>query len=156
GALAHHMGQRSAAQSFARKTLDTFPADVDAVLTNAAGCGSTFKDYTRLMADQPEAERARTFTARAQDVSQFLADLGLSVEIPGFAEPITVAYHDACHLGHAQGVKVQPRQLLFSIPNLELVEIPEAEVCCGSAGVYNIIQPEMARDLLNRKVNNIQ
>ncbi len=159
GALAQHIGQKVAAQNFARHTLDTFPTDVDAVLTNAAGCGSTFKEYRHLLADDPAAEAAQKFSERAQDVSQFLADLGLVESPPALKHrgerPVRVAYHDACHLAHAQGIRTQPRQLLASIPNLELLEIPEADICCGSAGVYNITQPEMAGQLLARKVENI-
>lgn len=156
GALAHHMGQKGAAQAFARRTLRTFPTDVDAVLTNAAGCGSTLKEYAHLMGGQPEEEQAREFVARVKDVSQFLIELGLSAPIPALPRKIRVAYHDACHLGHAQNIRAEPRQLLSSIPNLELVEIPEAEICCGSAGVYNITQPELSADLLRRKVSNIR
>jgi glycolate oxidase iron-sulfur subunit len=161
GALALHMGQKASALGFARRALAAFPTEVDAVITNAAGCGSALKEYRHLFEGQPEAEQAHEFSRRAQDVSQFLAALGL-VEQPGALRPlggqgrkVRVAYHDACHLGHAQGVRAQPRSLLTSIPDLELVEVPEAEICCGSAGVYNITQPEMASDLLTRKVNNI-
>ncbi len=155
GALANHIGQKAIAQRFARHTLDTFPTDVDAVLTNAAGCGSTFKEYDHLLADTPSAQAAHDFSERAQDVNQFLADLGLVEKPLSLGRPLRVAYHDACHLGHAQRVREQPRDLLMSIPELELIELPEAEICCGSAGVYNITQPEMAGQLLNRKVDNI-
>jgi glycolate oxidase iron-sulfur subunit len=155
GALAYHSGQRALAKGFARKAMIAFPTDVDAVLTNAAGCGSTLKDYTHLFADDPEAAQAHDFAGRTQDVSQFLAALGLSSPIPELSRPVRVAYHDACHLGHAQGVRSQPRGLLAQIPHLEVVELPEADICCGSAGVYNITQPDMARDLLQRKVSNI-
>lgn len=155
GALANHVGQQTAARRFARRTMASFPADVDAVLTNAAGCGSNLKEYGHLFDSQPEAEQAREFAHRAQDVSQFLADLGLSSPVPALKRPVRVAYHDACHLGHAQGIRTQPRTLLTSIPGLQLVELPEAEICCGSAGVYNITQPDMARDLQKRKVGNI-
>jgi glycolate oxidase iron-sulfur subunit len=156
GALAQHMGLRTEAQQFARRTLDTFPKDVDAILTNAAGCGSTLKEYGHLFSGAPEHEQADQFAQRSQDVSQFLAALGLSTAPPAFKQKVRVAYHDACHLGHAQGVRSQPRTLLQQIGNLELAEIPEAEICCGSAGVYNITQPEMAESLLTRKVNNIR
>jgi glycolate oxidase iron-sulfur subunit len=122
---------------------------------NAAGCGSALKDYAHLFENQPEAQAAHEFSAHAQDVSQFLADLGLAQQPIGLGRPLRVAYHDACHLAHAQGVRSQPRQLLNSISDVEVVEIPEVDICCGSAGVYNITQPEMATDLLDRKVNNI-
>jgi glycolate oxidase iron-sulfur subunit len=155
GALAGHMGRHHDAQGFARRTLGAFPTAVDAVLTNAAGCGSMFKDYAHLMEGEAEAEQARAFAARAMDVSKFLFDLGLSAPVPALEKPMRVAYHDACHLGHAQNVRAEPRQLLGEIPGAQVVELPEAEICCGSAGVYNITQPEMARDLLKRKVGNI-
>lgn len=155
GALANHIGQKHLAQNFAQHTLDVFPTDVDAVLTNAAGCGSTFKEYDHLLAGTPQAEAAHRFSERVQDVNQFLADLGLVEAPPSLGKTVRVAYHDACHLGHAQGVRSQPRELLGSIPDLEVLEIPEADICCGSAGVYNITQPEMAGQLLERKVGNI-
>ncbi|MCC7450404.1 MAG: glycolate oxidase subunit GlcF [Anaerolineae bacterium] len=155
GALAEHTGQKAAGQQFARKTIAAFPTDVDAVITNAAGCGSTLKSYDHLLADDPMAEQAKQFTRRVQDVSEFLAQIGLSEPPPALPRKVRVAYHDACHLGHAQNVRTQPRSLLMSIPNLELVEIPESDICCGSAGVYNIIQPEMADELFKRKLDNI-
>jgi glycolate oxidase iron-sulfur subunit len=155
GALTLHMGQRVQAQQFARRTLATFPKDVDAVITNAAGCGSALKEYRHVFEGTPDAEAAHEFSGRAKDVSQFLAELGLVATPKSLGRRMTVAYHDACHLGHAQGVRSQPRHLLTSIPDLEVVEVPEAELCCGSAGVYNITQPQMASDLLNRKVANI-
>lgn len=155
GALTLHMGQREDGKQFARRLMQAFPTDVDAMITNAAGCGSALKDYAHLFENEPEAQTAHDFSARAQDVSQFLADLGLAEQPIGVGRSLRIAYHDACHLGHAQGVRSQPRQLLMSIPNVEVVEVPEAEICCGSAGVYNITQPEMANDLLARKVNNI-
>ncbi|MBX3065601.1 MAG: glycolate oxidase subunit GlcF [Anaerolineae bacterium] len=155
GALPLHMGERQSGRAFARRNLNAFPTDVDAIITNAAGCGSALKDYAHLFDGEPEEERAHQFAAQSQDVSKFLAELGLSEQPQSLGRKLRVAYHDACHLGHAQGVRSQPRQLLMSIPDLELVDIPEAEICCGSAGVYNITQPEMATDLLERKVNNI-
>lgn len=155
GALTLHMGLREPAKSFARHNLNAFPTDVDAVLTNAAGCGSALKDYAHLFDGEPEEKAAHTFAARSQDVSKFLAELGLAEEPKSFGRKMRVAYHDACHLGHAQGIRSQPRQLLMRIPDVELVDIPEADICCGSAGVYNITQPEMANDLLERKVDNV-
>jgi glycolate oxidase iron-sulfur subunit len=113
------------------------------------------QDYAHLFDGEPEQQRAHQFAAKSQDVSKFLAELGLAEQPRSLGRKLRVAYHDACHLGHAQGVRSQPRQLLTSIPDLELVDIPEAEICCGSAGVYNITQPEMASDLLDRKVENI-
>ena len=155
GALANHSGQQKAAQRSARKLLEALPTDVDAIISNAAGCGSTLKDYARLLPDQ--AEQASAFSKQAKDVCEFLGDLGLAVSspIPPQKQPLRIAYHDACHLGHAQGVRSQPRDLLLSIPGVEVVELPEAEICCGSAGIYNITESEMAHALLERKVNNI-
>lgn len=155
GALANHSGQIGPAQRSARKMLEAFPTDVDAIISNAAGCGSTVKDYARLLPDR--ADQANAFSKRAQDVCEFLGDLGLAVSspIPPQKQPLRIAYHDACHLSHAQNVRLQPRDLLLSIPGVEVVELPEADICCGSAGIYNITEPEMARDLLQRKVKNI-
>jgi len=156
GALANHSGQIKAAQISAGKLLDAFPTDVDAIISNAAGCGSTVKDYARLLPGQ--ADRADVFSKRTKDVCEFLGDLGLAVAnpVPPQKQPLRVAYHDACHLSHGQGVRSQPRDLLQSIPGVEVVELSEADICCGSAGIYNITEPEMARDLLQRKVRNIQ
>lgn len=155
GALANHSGQVKAAQHSARKMIETFPTDVDAIISNAAGCGSTIKDYPRLLPDQ--VDQGSAFSKRAQDVCEFLGDLGLAVSspIPAQKQPLRVAYHDACHLSHAQGVRSQPRDLLMSIPGVEVVELPEADICCGSAGIYNITESDMASALLQRKVNNI-
>jgi glycolate oxidase iron-sulfur subunit len=154
GALANHSGQERAALRMAHQTLDTIPRDVDAIISNAAGCGSTLKDYGRLM---PDRQEAKEFAVRVKDVSEFLFALGFapSARFSERRTPIRVAYHDACHLGHAQGIRSQPRALLRQLPGIELVELPESEICCGSAGIYNIIQPEMAGQLLERKVRNI-
>jgi glycolate oxidase iron-sulfur subunit len=154
GALAMHGGELDLARTFARTNLDQFPADVDAVVTNAAGCGSAMKEYSLLFASRPEESRAAAFAARVRDVSEFLADLG-TVESPGLASPLTVAYHDACHLAHAQAITAAPRKLLRAVPNLTLVEIEEGDLCCGSAGTYNIEQPELAAVLGERKARRI-
>jgi glycolate oxidase iron-sulfur subunit len=155
GALANHVGQQPAARRFARQAIRVFPSDVDAVLTNAAGCGSTLKEYGHLLAGEPDEDAGVAFARRVQDVSQFLAALGIVDPVPALKRTVRVAYHDACHLAHAQGIREEPRALLAGIPNLQLVEIPESEICCGSAGVYNITQPEMAQGLLARKVRHI-
>ena len=155
GALASHSGQEHAARNMARRTLQQFPTDVDAIISNAAGCGSLMKEYGRLLPDQHD--KGEIFAKRTKDVSEFLSDLGFSGSAP-FPErktPLRIAYHDACHLGHAQGVRSQPRALLNSLPGVEVVELPESDICCGSAGIYNITQPEMAKQLLERKINNI-
>jgi glycolate oxidase iron-sulfur subunit len=154
GALLMHQGEQDRARAQARVIMQVFPEGVDAVITNAAGCGSGMHEYGLLFAGYPEEERARQFAARVKDVSVFLAGLGL-VPPPPLFKPLRVAYHDACHLAHAQGVTVEPRELLRSIPGLTLVEIPEGDLCCGSAGTYNIEQPEIAARLGQRKANNI-
>jgi glycolate oxidase iron-sulfur subunit len=154
GSLSMHIGEDDQARALARRNLAAFPTDVDAVITNAAGCGSGMHEYGLLFAGQPEEEAARAFAGRVRDVSLFLAELGLMTP-PPLPQPLTVAYHDACHLGHAQRVTSQPRQLLAAIPNLKLVEIPEGDLCCGSAGAYNLEQPELAAQIGERKARNI-
>jgi glycolate oxidase iron-sulfur subunit len=155
GALSVHNGREPEAQRYARRTIDTFEAaGVDAVVVNAAGCGSSMKQYADLLEDDPAyAERAGRFAATVRDVAEFLAELG-SVA-PRHPLPVSVAYHDACHLGHAQGIRNQPRALLREIPGLQVREIPEAEHCCGSAGIWNILFPEPARELGDRKARNV-
>jgi glycolate oxidase iron-sulfur subunit len=155
GSLSLHTGEDEQARSLARKNLAAFPDDVDAIITNAAGCGSGMKEYGLLFKGTDDEERARAFAARPQDVSVFLAELGLSTPPPGPPEALTLAYHDACHLAHAQRVTAPPRQLLAAIPNVTLVEIPESELCCGSAGTYNLEQPELATEIGQRKARNI-
>jgi len=155
GALLVHAGEEEAAMALARRTIDVFErADVDAIITNAAGCGSNVKEYGHLLRDDPEyAGRAKKFAAKCQDVTELLAEL----EPRGRRNPLRmrVAYHDACHLQHAQGVRLQPRSLLASIPGVELAEIPESPVCCGSAGIYNLVQPDAANALGDRKAQLI-
>ena len=154
GALDMHLGETARGQTFARRNIAAFPQDVDAIITNAAGCGSGVHEYELLFAGEAEQESAAAFAQRTVDVSVFLADLGI-VTPPPLTRPLKVAYHDACHLAHAQGVTQPPRSLLRSIPNLTLLEIPEGELCCGSAGTYNIEQPEIAGRLGKRKAANI-
>ncbi|HJR36883.1 MAG TPA: heterodisulfide reductase-related iron-sulfur binding cluster [Nocardioidaceae bacterium] len=151
GALSVHIGREGEAQRFARGVIDTFDAaGVEYVVVNAAGCGSAMKDYAELLADDPSyAARARAFADRVRDVSEILVELGPVA--PRHPLPVVAAYHDACHLAHAQGIRVQPRQLLAGIPGLEVREIADPEICCGSAGVYNVLQPEPARELGDRK-----
>ena len=155
GALSTHAGREEESLDFARKTIDTFEdLNLDNVVVNAAGCGSTMKEYGYLLRDDPEyAERAKAFSAKVRDVSEFLQELGPVAERNPL--PVTVAYHDACHLAHAQGVRKQPRQTLKQIPGMDVKEIREAEVCCGSAGIYNMVEPEPAAELGERKANNI-
>ena len=124
------------------------------MIVNAAGCGSAMKDYGHVLRDEPAwAERAAAFAGRVRDVSELLADAGPRAE----RRPVemTVAYHDACHLAHAQGVRAQPRELLRGIPGLKLVEPGEWELCCGSAGIYNLVEPEPAAELGERKARNL-
>jgi glycolate dehydrogenase iron-sulfur subunit len=155
GALLVHAGEEEQAVHLARQTIDAFEkAQVDAVIINAAGCGSNVKEYGHLLRDDPEyAERAKAFAAKCRDVSEFLAELEPRATCHGL--PLRVAYHDACHLQHAQGVRLQPRTVLGRIPQLEVLEIPEAAICCGSAGIYNLVQPEAATELGDRKASHI-
>ncbi len=154
GALALHTGERARALKLAWANLQAFAGDFDAILTNAAGCGSGLKEYPLLFRGQPEEAQAKTLAAKVKDVSVFLVELGLK-EVPPLPKPLRVAYHDACHLAHAQGVRSEPRQLLQSIPGVELLEIPEGELCCGSAGTYNLEQPALAATLGERKARHI-
>lgn len=159
GAILIHTGEEERARDLARHNMAIFAramadADVDAVLTNAAGCGSGMKEYNLLFQGQEDAAQVREFVGRVKDVSQFLQELGM-LESPGLSQPLRVAYHDACHLAHAQGITDAPRRLLRNIPNLSLVEIVDSSMCCGSAGTYNIEQPEIAAELGRRKAQNI-
>ncbi len=155
GALYLHAGARREALDCARRNIDTFPDDLDAIIVNAAGCGAILKQYGELLADDPSyAARAHAFSAKVRDVTEFLAALPL--EIPESSVHVRVTYHDACHLAHGQGVRAAPRTLLQRIPGLELVELPDSDTCCGSAGSYNLTEPEMARRLAERKVANIR
>jgi glycolate oxidase iron-sulfur subunit len=155
GALSVHNGRKAEGQDYARRLVETFEqTGVEHVVVNSAGCGSTMKEYADLLADDPAyADRARAFAERVRDVAEILDELGpVATRHP---LETTVAYHDACHLGHAQGVRAQPRRLLEAIPGLELREIAEAELCCGSAGIYNILNPETADELGDRKAANV-
>jgi glycolate oxidase iron-sulfur subunit len=155
GALSVHNGREAEAQGFARRLVDSFEdSGVEWIVVNAAGCGSTMKEYADLLRDDPHyADRAQAFADKVRDVSEILAELG--PQATRHPLPMSVAYHDACHLAHAQGVRAQPRQLLRDIPGLELREIAEGELCCGSAGIYNILNPGPARELGDRKAANI-
>ena len=155
GALMLHSGLEQDAAAMARKLLDAFDgADVDTIAVNAAGCGSTLKEYGHLLRDDPEyAERAAAFAAKCRDISEVLADL--PPRAPRHPVPLRVAYHDACHLQHAQGVTAPPRKVLAAIPELQVEDIPEGGVCCGSAGIYNLVEPDAARELGERKARNV-
>jgi glycolate oxidase iron-sulfur subunit len=154
GAILMHTGQQTEARALARKNLEVFPNDLDAIITNAAGCGSGIHEYGLLFAGEAEESRASALSARVKDISVFLAELGLVTPLK-LENPLTVAYHDACHLAHAQGVRIQPRSLLASIENLKLLELSDPEICCGSAGTYNIEQPEIASELGRRKAKAV-
>ncbi len=155
GALSVHNGREPEGQDFARALVDAFEdAGVEHVVVNAAGCGSTMKEYAELLADDPAyADRAAAFAARVRDVAEILDELGPVA--PRHPLEMSVAYHDACHLAHAQGVRAQPRRLLEAVPGLELREIAESDLCCGSAGTYNIMNPGPANELGDRKAANI-
>jgi glycolate oxidase iron-sulfur subunit len=153
GALFMHSGAEDEARERARATIAAFE-DCDVVAVNAAGCGSSMKEYGRLLAGDPEwAERAEAFVAKVADVTEVLA--GVEPRAPRHPVPLTVAYHDACHLAHAQKVRAQPRSLLAGIPGLTVVQPAEWEICCGSAGLYNLLEPEPAAELGRRKVANL-
>ena len=155
GALSEHAGREPEALTRARRLIDTFDAaEVDTIAVNVAGCGSVMKEYGRLLRDDPEyAQRAAAFSARVRDVSELLAEL----EPVAPRHPIEgrLAYHDACHLRHAQGIRTQPRAVLRTIPGLEVLDIPEADICCGSAGIYNLVMPQAGEDLGRRKIANV-
>ena len=151
GALSLHVGRADEARAFASALVARFGdlSGIDAVIINAAGCGSTLKQYADLLT----GSAAAGFAGKVLDVSEFLASVG--TRAPKRALPLRVAYHDACHLAHAQRIRSAPRALLAEIPGLELVEIPNGDQCCGSAGVYNILEPESAREIGERKVDNV-
>lgn len=156
GALHAHGGDLAGARALARRTIERFESagPVDAVVVNTSGCGAHMKAYGRLLGDDPAwAERARRFAGLVADVSEFLAREPLAG--PLRPVPMTVTYHDPCHVVHGQRIRAAPRRLLAQIPGLRLVELPESDWCCGSAGLYNLTQPEMATRLLQRKVRHI-
>jgi glycolate oxidase iron-sulfur subunit len=157
-ALPHHQGQEAQAQDLARQMIDSFEdTNVDAVIINAAGCGHTLKEYGHLLQDDPlYREKAQAFANRVKDIQEFLMAIELTTPFsPLQDEPLTVVYQDACHLLHGQKISLQPRQLLRHIPGLQLREPVDAALCCGSAGVYNMLQPEIAEELGQQKVTNL-
>jgi glycolate oxidase iron-sulfur subunit len=155
GALMLHSGLENEAAALARKMIAAFEkANVDTIVINSAGCGSTMKEYGHLLRDDPAwAARATAFSQKCKDVSEVLCELEPQAERHPLK--LRVAYHDACHLQHAQGVREQPRRLLAGIPGIQVAEIPEASLCCGSAGVFNLLQPDTAAQLGARKVDNL-
>ena len=155
GALSMHTGASEQAKPLARNNLAVFPDDVDAIVTNAAGCGSGMKEYGLLFKGTADEDAGQRFAKRVMDVSVFLDDLGLSAAPPRMSKVTKVAYQDACHLAHAQGVRNAPRALLGAVDDLVLVEPDEWEICCGSAGTYNVENPDTAAELGERKARNL-
>ena len=155
GALHVHAGDRDTAKRLAKLNIEAFLSEeVDAIIINAAGCGSTLKEYDQLLKSDPDFKgRAEEFAHKVTDVSQFLVKLGLI--IPKGSLDLTVTYHDACHLAHAQKIRVEPRKLLEAIPGLRIITLPDSDRCCGSAGIYNLTHPDMANALLERKLDDI-
>jgi glycolate oxidase iron-sulfur subunit len=160
GALHYHAAQPEPAKEFARRNCGTFLTDagkvaeqVDAIITNAAGCGAMLKDYGHLLHDTPEVAAATDFSRKVRDIHEFLMELGPVA--PRHPMPLRATYHDACHLCHGQQIRQPPRDLLGLIPGLQLVPLAETELCCGAAGSYNLTQPEMAERLGRRKARNI-
>jgi glycolate oxidase iron-sulfur subunit len=192
GSIFAHNGEWETAQELARRNIDQFPPDqFDAIMTNAGGCGSHLKHFSKLLADDPAyRDRAELWDRKVKDVQEWLVEIGFKVpgardqvsgargqvsgEVPKhltpdtshLAPPVTpdtsdltpfiATYHDSCHLCHGQKITSQPREVLRAIPDLKLVDLPESSWCCGSAGIYNLIQPEMAGELLRRKLGHIQ
>jgi glycolate oxidase iron-sulfur subunit len=155
GALAMHIGAEKEARATARRNLAAFPDDLDAVITTAAGCGSGMKEYGLLFRDEPDENNAKVLAEKTQDICAFLDFIGFTPPEDAVGEGQIVAYHDACHLAHAQGVRDAPRRLLETIPGLTLRNPTESEICCGSAGTYNIEHPDTARILGRRKAQNL-
>lgn len=161
GALHIHNGLPQQARKRALRLMRCFEqVEVDAIIVNSAGCGSTMKEYGDLFAGTSYGERARAFASKVKDVTEFLIEQGFRVPTCPLTgrngrTNLVVTYHDACHLAHAQGIRKQPREIIRSIPGVELVELVESDMCCGSAGIYNLLQPEMAARLLDRKIKRI-
>jgi glycolate oxidase iron-sulfur subunit len=155
GALHVHSGLRNPARELARQNIDALLANnYDAIITNAAGCGSTLKEYHELLEEDPNyAEKAKEFVSKMRDVTEFLAGIELNPDM----RPLnyTVTYQDSCHLAHGQKIKAAPRVLLRAVPGLTFKEMPQSDICCGSAGIYNVVQNDMAMALLEKKMQNI-
>jgi glycolate oxidase iron-sulfur subunit len=161
GALHVHNGFIEEGRRRALRLMECMEREpIDAIIVNSAGCGSTLKEYGKLFAGTPYEERALSFAAKVKDILEFLAEAGIRQPVRplsgrGKDSSLVVTYHDACHLAHAQGIRKQPRDIIRSIPGVQLVELEESDVCCGSAGIYNLLQPEMASRLLQRKIERI-
>lgn len=157
-ALPEHQGQEKQAQALAKQMIDSFEeTEVDYIIINAAGCGHTLKEYSHILADDPDyKEKAKQFSEKVRDVQEFLAEVGLTSSLSPLTEgELTMVYQDACHLLHGQKISLQPRQLLKQIPGITLKEPIDAALCCGSAGIYNMLQPAVADELGQQKVNNL-
>jgi len=154
GALHMHAGIRSEARKLARRNIDAvLEGGFDAIITNAAGCGSTLKEYHELLEHDPDyAEKARRFSALMKDVTEFLASIELNLAMGPL--PLTVTYQDSCHLAHGQKIRIPPRRLLAAVPGVEFREMPLSDLCCGSAGIYNVMQNEMAMAVLEKKMQH--
>jgi glycolate oxidase iron-sulfur subunit len=156
GSLLIHEGERERGKELARQTIDCFErANVDHVVVNAAGCGSAMKEYGELLRSDPAyAGKADAFSRKVRDISELLAEAPLRGELQPLN--LTVTYHDACHLAHGQKILQAPRRLLKTIPGLRFVELQESDFCCGSAGIYNLLHPDLAQQLLDRKIDRIK
>jgi glycolate oxidase iron-sulfur subunit len=157
-ALPAHQGEEAQAQALARQMIDAFEGTgVDYVVINAAGCGHTLKEYGHILQDDEQyRDRAQAFSAQVRDVHEFLAEVGLTTELHPLTDgPLPLVYQDACHLLHGQKISVQPRQLLKQIPQVQIREPMDAALCCGSAGVYNMLQPEVAAELGQMKAQTL-
>ena len=158
GALAWHVGDGETARKFADANLDAFAEDlanIDAVVSTAAGCGSGLQEYELILAGTGRESEAKEFATKVTDISAFLSQIGLDPMPSEWSEPMKIAYHDACHLSNAQGITEEPRELLRSIKNITLVEIANAQICCGSAGTYNLDQPDIAASLGQQKAKAV-
>jgi glycolate oxidase iron-sulfur subunit len=158
GALTHHQGQEAQTEDLARQLIDSFDlTEVDFILVNASGCGHTLKEYGNILKHDPRyRDKAAAFASRIRDVQEFLAEVGLTAPLSPLQEqPLTIVYQDACHMLHGQKISVQPRKLLRQIPGVSLREPVDAALCCGSAGIYNILQPDVAAELGRQKVENL-
>lgn len=151
GALSLHSGRLSESREFARSNIEIFENyDVDAIIVNSAGCGSAMKEYGELLNDS----HAGKFSKKVRDIMEFLSDIGIQGELKELK--LRVTYQDACHIAHAQGIKTHPRKIINQIPGIEFVELPESDICCGSAGIYNLVEPEMSEKLLRRKISKLK
>jgi len=156
GALSLHSGRMEEARSFARKLIDQFSSyDYDWVIVNSAGCGSSMKEYAKLLIDDPEyRDKAKQFSLKTKDIIEFLDEIGFKADLNEINKKVT--YQDACHIAHGQRITSAPRQLIKQIPGIQFAELSESDMCCGSAGIYNLVQPEMSEKLLKRKILNIK